>query len=858
MRLSRLGIFALVALGLAGTAEAQSITFLHTPPATARAGEPLHIVGNIFGAGEVARARVLYRRPGGRYSQVELEPTGGDEFEANIPGRAVQPPAVEYHVVAIDLLGRRQEIFASEQSPQSVPVTGQARAPEPPPRVSKPDAGVPEAEPAVSQPDAGPPKSQLEDELALYGAEDVVSLATKHEQVVSDAPAIASSLSDEEMKQVGARTVPDALKIMPGFDMSRDVSGFYRIAVRGLRAAPEVLVLYDGHALNSPYDGRPLLDIPTDALARVETIRGPGSALYGTGAFLGVVNLVPKRVEGLEASVRGGWFQTVQGTAAAGHTWGGFGLHADASVVHSQGYQAPITRDFNSTALEQQQLKATDDAAGTTDDHHTFINVGAEARGETSAGTFALSGRVLRESRGALLGLYDTVGAGSDLGWTALLADATWHKPIGEGSISARLFFDQQNVNRFYQLTPADPDFSIGGVKTAEGLEEQTAFSTRTLGVELSGEIALHATNRLDLGLSVEQQSLGDFQYLTNFAEPGSTVTVFPGLKPPATPLLESDPNVNGRALLGVYVQDEWRPFGPLSLTLGVRADAIQLPTVTGSADAPVVTGKRFVTSFNPRLGIVVSALPNLNFKLLYGRAFRAPTIQELANTQQQNDYAGGTDTGNPNLLPATVDTLELGVEHVLATSEGKLRLRGDVFWNRLSNYILAVDTSGNDAPLQNRDPGIDVKGVELELRFEASARANAFVNATYFHAVDLAAVASQFENITDVPQYRLNLGLQLPVGPYLDFDLVAELGAERRNSDLSKLQALHHYAIPAYALVNAQLRTETLFEHLELGLAAYNLLQQSYQDDVPRPDRVPDLLPGPGFSAQLFVRVKL
>ena len=270
------------------------------------------------------------------------------------------------------------------------------------------------------------------------------------------------------------------------------------------------------------------------------------------------------------------------------------------------------------------------------------------------------------------------------------------------------------------------------------------------------------------------------------------------------------------------------------------------------------MTGTHFVPSIDPRLGLVLTALPNLNFKLLYGRAFSAPTIQELANSAPEDDYVGGTATGNPNLVAATVDTVEAGGELVLATSEGKLRLRGDVFWNRFSNPILAVDTSGNDTPLQNRDPGIDVKGAEAEVRFEASARANAFVNYSYSHAIDEAAIAPQFENIVDVPQYRANVGLQLPVGSYLNFDVVCELGAERRNDDLSKLQALHHYDIPAYAVFNAQLRTETLFEHLELALLATNITQQNYQDDVPRPDRVPGLLPGAGFSAELLARLRL
>ena len=600
----RLATLVLILAGLfiPGRAHAGSISFLHTPPAQGEAGLPVHITGNVFGAGELARAHVFYRRPGGRFTQVELRPAGGDEYEAVIPGRDVKAPAIEYYVVAVDLLGRRSDIFASESNPQSIAVSGDDddasdEAKKPQPNLEPVDAGAPEAKPKPDEKprelkkpkpeevvDAGEPakSSELEQELAMYGAEDVVSLATKHEQVVSDAPAIASSLSDEEMRQLAVRTVPDALKLMPGFDISRDVAGFTHIAVRGLRADSEVLVLYDGHAINSPYDGRPLIDLPTDNLERVEVVRGPGSALYGTGAFLGAVNLVPKRRDEVAATFGVGSFNTLEGAANVGHTWGGLSLHLDGAVDTTKGYAAPVTSDFNSASLEAQGLKASDDAAGTVDDHHTVIDVGGEARAETPGGTIAISARYLSQSRGALLGLYDTLGPGSSLDWNVGLADLTWNKTIGDGSISARLLFDQQHAGRLYQLTPAHPNFSVGGVSTATGLQAWEAYTSRTFGGELSGEVALHPTNRLEVGLSVQQQSLPDFAFETNYTETNGVVALFPGLQALPGPNLEHNPDVNRRDLLGVYVQDQWRPVTLLSLTLGVRLDAIQLPTVTG------------------------------------------------------------------------------------------------------------------------------------------------------------------------------------------------------------------------------------------------------------------------------------
>jgi outer membrane receptor protein involved in Fe transport len=898
-------LLAPLALLIGSTAQAQSITFLHTPPLSAEAGESLHISGNIFGAGNMERARVYYRTPGGRWNHIELREGNSEDFEATIPARDIKSPAIEYYVVAKDLFGTNIDIYASEDRPQRITViggngNGNGNASErttdenerPPPKhkpepehvepEKHPDAGTSSSRSGNETPDAGgsevgsegavdagppEPKSPLEEELALYGAEDVVTLATRHEQSVSDAPAIASSLSQDEMHAYANRIVPDALKMMPGFDTSRDVAGFYHIAVRGLRSDPEVLVLYDGHALNNPYDGIPLLAIPTENLERIEVIRGPGSSLYGTGAFLGVVNLVSSRRDEITATASGGSFTTLEGDATAGHTWGDFGLHADASVVTSKGYQAPITSDVYTADLVTQGLKSASDIAGTTDDHHLFINGGAEARLDIGGGHLSLSARVLREDRGALVGLFDAVGPNSRLQWTAGMADLKFDRPIGAGSISARLFADVQDVDRFYQLSPAIAAFTIGGANAPNGLQEETKFTTQTFGGEVSGVIALHPTNRLELGLSVEELRMPDFSYAVNYqldAE-GDVQKVLPSLQTfsQATGLTgysagyQSNPYINTRLQAGLYAQDQWRPVKPLSLTLGVRADVIQLPDVQGQAPNYQINSAHFVPSINPRLGVVVNALPSLSFKALYGHAFRAPTMQELSDTSGQYEYSAGRPTGNPTLLPATVDTVEVGVEQSFTLSEGKVRLRGDGFWNRFSNPILAVDLNGNDVPLLNRNPGLDVKGAEIEARFEASNRAGAFFNYSWFRATDLAALAPQFQYLTDVPQYRINVGLQVPLGPYLNLDVLTQLGAERRNDAFSKLQATHRYEIPSYALVTAQVRTEPLFGHLELALAGYNVTQEDYRDDVPRPDRIPDLLPGPGFAAMFTARTR-
>jgi outer membrane receptor protein involved in Fe transport len=246
------------------------------------------------------------------------------------------------------------------------------------------------------------------------------------------------------------------------------------------------------------------------------------------------------------------------------------------------------------------------------------------------------------------------------------------------------------------------------------------------------------------------------------------------------------------------------------------------------------------------------------NFKLLYGRAFRAPTMQELAEQIPSTALSQGRFEGNPGLQPATIDTLEAGIETATAVGENKVRLRGNGFYNNFSDPIMAIDTSGNIIPLSNRKLGVRVWGAEADVRFEISSRAYTFLNYSWFRATDLAAPEG-YQYLTDVPQYRFNWAAQLPLGRHFDFALLTQLGAERRNNARSQLEALRHYQIDSYALVGAQVRTEQLAEHFDFALTAQNVFQFDLFDDVPRPDtgRMPGLLPREGVGVYLTARAR-
>jgi len=840
---SRLAVFSLVLL-VPLTTHAERMSFLHTPPPTARAGGDLEIMGNIVGADDLAKARCRYRVRGGPWKQVQLGLEYGDLYRAVIPGAHVKAPSMEYYCVGFDYFGGQKALFRSASEPGVVKVIGEGGAEDPEPGKD------PEVE-AKPEPEA--PKAKVE-EAPLMSGEDIVTIATGQAQTISAAPAMASGVPADQISALGLRLLPDVLKIIPGFETSRDVQGFHRVAVRGIRDEASLLVLYDGHRLNNAYDARALLEVPVFNLERVEAIRGPGSALYGTGAFVGVVNVVPKRREGIELTASGGSFGSAGGHLSAGARLGSsdWYAYADADYVRSDGYRREIELDALSRQMEGAGRKSDQMPAGITNDSGDLVNVGAEIRrSPEGGGQTRLHGRFLRQDRAALVGLFDVVGADSNLGWTIILADLSHELTFSSGSVVARAFFDRQQVDRRFQVAPSGYPLTPT-ITAVDGLFERTRFTTQSAGGEVGLDLTLAQSHRLSVGLSGTLSQLPAFSYEVNY-EPGKLLGSM--RQPTGFEPLQNCSELQSRIEAGAFAQDGWRALPSLSLTLGLRADVTQLPSteLDSGSGCPLSGGTRYVPSLNPRFGLVWTPTDAIGFKLLYGRAFRAPTLQELSDKPPVPDLSQGRFEGNPGLTPALIDTLEAGVEATAVAGESKLRLRANGFLNLFTDPIMAIDTSGNIIPLSNRKLGVRVWGAEAELRLEVTSRANTFLNASWMRAVDLAAPEG-FQVLTDVPQYRFNWAAQLPIGSLYDYSVLAPLGAERRTTGRSQLEALRRFRIPAYALVGAQLKTEAVADWLDLALSAHNIFQYDLKDDVPRPDqtRMPGLLPREGFAAYL------
>ncbi len=253
------------------------ITFniLHQPVTSAVLMEPITVRANISDPAKVAYAAVNYRLSGEKaYKVVFMNRISGDLFEATIPGEDVLTPGIEYFIFVMDIRGVPHMLFRDAKTPQVVNVTEEKVAEE---RIT-----------------AG-----LEAEFALFAAEEVVYGAAKHEQKISEAPSAVTVLTEEDIRAIGAESIPELLRYVPGMDVEIINASFYTVGARGFTTEANnlLLVLIDGMEVNIELFGEPFwlaLPVTIQDIKRIEVIRGPGSALYGANAFAGVVNIITK------------------------------------------------------------------------------------------------------------------------------------------------------------------------------------------------------------------------------------------------------------------------------------------------------------------------------------------------------------------------------------------------------------------------------------------------------------------------------------------------------------------------------------------------------------------------------------
>ncbi|MCH7959135.1 MAG: TonB-dependent receptor plug domain-containing protein, partial [Candidatus Hydrogenedentes bacterium] len=178
---------------------------------------------------------------------------------------------------------------------------------------------------------------------------EVTSVSKKAEKRTEAAAAIFV-ITSEDIRRSGVRSIPDALRMVPGLAVAQLDANKWSVSSRGFagRFSFKLLVLIDGRSVYTPQFGGvywEAQDVVFEDIDRIEVIRGPGGALWGANAVNGVINIVTKSA----ADTQGALISVGGGTEDLGFTTLRYGGAIENDRGHYRVYGKFIERDTGAT-----------------------------------------------------------------------------------------------------------------------------------------------------------------------------------------------------------------------------------------------------------------------------------------------------------------------------------------------------------------------------------------------------------------------------------------------------------------------------------------------------------------------------
>ena len=538
--------------------------------------------------------------------------------------------------------------------------------------------------------------AKLAEELKWLHAEaiDITDIATKIGMDADLVPGMVTVLNGEELERRGIRTVAEAMQLIPGMETSADP------IVRGIGksfSSGKIKMLLNSTPLNATMDGGviPIYYIPVEQIERIEFIRGPGSALYGNWAYLGVMNVVTRE----------------SGNRVFGR-YGSFDARYGGGIFSSTAFEGDFKGSLNIAAWERDSagVEAGPDSLYGTDNEGVSQAPGPvnDSRQNTSAflkldyKEISFLTQYISYDVGTRFGMADALPPPNDQRIEFnehYVSEIRWHPEI---SAILKLNFNLGWKQYLFDRDDAylyPPGFAIyeDGLIVGPHYEERGMFG--------SMDILWKGWNRhtLLLGMEYDQSNMTDVWVDANYHP--VTGEPFPSVR-----RLTGDDNWldedNCRSIFSFFIQDQFDISDRFSLTTGLRYDYYD------------DTDDRLT----PRIAGVFQASEKHIFKAQYAEAFRPPAFIEM--------YAMNNPilNGSSDTAPETVRTWELEYIYKNPRAVGRITL----FFSQLEDLI--VYEKGKYA---NSTEGIETRGAEVELKWNILPSLVADANLSYSDTKD-------------------------------------------------------------------------------------------------------------------------
>lgn len=620
--------------------------------------------------------------------------------------------------------------------------------------------------------------------LRFFAEEAQVQAAAKHSQKTSDAPATAQVITAQDIAAYGYRTLAEALQSLPGIHSwtDRNYTGLW---VRGFGRPGDynnrVLLLINGHRMNDNIYGQAFagFDFSLDlaAVERIEVVKGPGSALYGDNAFFGVVNVVTKTARRSPAA------RTKVET-------GSYGTHAEFGEISRlfkdewDAYAAGSFRHMRGQDLAYPDM--TDADGGHTaynadrEENYTLFTSLSRPGWSLQGGVDNRAKRIPTASFGTVFNNNGTYTTDSrrfvELAMQDLKINDVMH-------LSGRWYYDWYGYHGDW--------VSANDAPPPDNLLYKDHARASWYGEELCGRFTFFgAGNPLLVGQDFEKNLLGRQGVYIEGQYP---------------PLFEDDRTEYRYAFFG---QQELELLPDLRLTLGLRYDRYQ----------------SFGGTWNPRFAMVYHPWREGSLKLLYGSAFRAPSVYERY-------YAAPPNIANPALHPETIRTYEavweqgFGVRRSASVS---------YFQSRIANLIDQESLPDGSIQYVNKDK-VRSEGMELYGKTDLTKDMSGYLGYTI-----QSTRVSGGDRMSNSPTHTAKLGLSRR----------SARGKARVSADgflISSRTTFQGSSLPPAAVLNLNVRVQPWWEGLTVYGGVFNVLDAAYsasgaaenaQADIPQDGR--------------------
>jgi len=585
------------------------------------------------------------------------------------------------------------------------------------------------------------------------------------------APSSVTVVTADEIRRCGYRTLADVLRTVRGFYVSYDRNYSY-VGVRGFARPGDyntrVLLLQNGHRLtDNLYDSALIgteFQLDVDLIDRVEIVRGPSSSLYGTSAFFAVVNVITRnthQLERFELAAEAGGFRTYQGRATYAQQIHGMELLLSSTAYDSAGASRLFFPSFDSPSTNYGYAINSD-----RDTSESFF-------GQLTFRHFTLESAASSREKQIPTASFNTVFGDprshtvDDRGYV----DLKYERSLSQNAqLTARVYFDRVTYHGVYSYPPqAGTDNDLN----------QDFGRGDWVGTKINLTKTFWQKHKLTVG--------GEFQDNLRQDQSNYDLNQF------SIHLHDRQTSEEWAA----FAQDEFTITHQIILNAGFRHDHYYT----------------FGGTTNPRLALIYNPHSRTTFKLLYGRAFRAPNDYELY-------YSDGlSQESNKHLLPEKIATTELVWEQDLGA---RFRFTVDGFDNRITNLINEQTDPGNGFLFFANSETVHSRGVESELAGRAAIGIEGRVSYSFQKTFDTSTSLA----LTNSPQHLAKAQIMWPFAHRCVF-----LGADLQY--MSSRITVTQSEVRPYSVANLTLSSREFAGGFRLSASLYNVFNHIYNDPV-------------------------